>query len=325
MAVPGRVGGDKPIQQQVIETRAALTGQAPAPQRPRAGKKVVEALTGYAFLSPWLFIFFTFIVFSIGYAVYLSFTRYNLLRPPEWWGLEGYLRVLQDTLFIEKALPNTFKYVLIVVPIQTVISLILAFAMDQKLRGRRLFRTIFYLPSVTSSVVISLIFVWLFAAQGVVNQITGLTVNWLDDVNTAFYVIMAMNIFTTSGTLMLIFLAGLQDISPALYEASQIDGASKVQQFLFITVPMLRPVIFFVVTVGVIGCFQVFDQIFVMTSGGPLDTTTTVTYLIYKWAFRDTTIKMGQASALAVILTLIILVVTLIQRRVIEGSGSSTA
>ncbi|MGQ0600534.1 MAG: carbohydrate ABC transporter permease [Anaerolineales bacterium] len=288
-------------------------------------KRVTEALVGYAFLSPWLFVFFTFIVFSIGYAVYLSFTRYNLLRPPEWWGLEGYMRVMQDALFIEKALPNTFKYVFIVVPIQTVISLILAFAMDQKLRGRRLFRTIFYLPSVTSSVVISLIFVWLFAAQGVVNQITGLTVNWMDNVNTAFYVIMGMNIFTTSGTLMLIFLAGLQDISSSLYEAAQIDGASKVQQFLFITVPMLRPVIFFVVTVGVIGCFQVFDQIFVMTSGGPLDTTTTVTYLIYKWAFRDTTIKMGQASALAVILTLIILAVTLLQRRVIEGSGSSTA
>lgn len=300
-------------------------GAARRPGASRRGKRVAEALAGYAFLSPWLFIFFTFVVFSLGYALYLSFTRYNLLRPPEWWGLEGYQRVLADSLFLEKALPNTFKYVLIVVPVQTLISLILAFAMDQNLRFRRGFRTIFYLPSVTSSVVISLIFVWLFAAQGVINQITGLTVNWLDDVNTAFYVIMGMNVFTTSGTLMLIFLAGLQDISPAIYEAAEIDGASKFQQFLYVTIPMLRPVIFFVVTVGVIGCFQVFDQIFVMTNGGPLDSTTTVTYLIYKWAFRDTTIKMGQASALAIILTLIILVVTALQRRVIEGSGSSTA
>jgi len=287
-------------------------------------KKVTEALAGYAFISPWLFIFFTFTVFSLGYAIYLSFTRYNLLKPPVWWGLEGYQRVLSDELFLTKALPNTFKYVLIVVPIQTMISLVLAFVMDQSLRFRRAFRTIFYLPSVTSSVVISLIFVWLFAPQGIFNQITHLTINWLDNPATAFYVIMGMNIFTTSGTLMLIFLSGLQDISTTIYEAAQIDGADPVQVFFRITIPLLRPVIFFVVTVGVIGCFQVFDQIFVMTSGGPLDSTTTLTYLIYKWAFRDTTIKMGQASSLAVILTLIILAVTLIQRRVIEGSGSTT-
>ncbi len=287
-------------------------------------KKVAEAITGYLFISPWLFIFLTFSVFSLGYALFLSFTKYNLLRPPEFWGLEGYQRILSDELFLTKALPNTFKYALIVVPLQTIISLVLAFAMDQKLRFRRAFRTIFYLPSVTSSVVISLIFIWLFAPQGIFNQITGLTVNWLDNVNTAFYVIMGMNIFTTSGTLMLIFLSGLQDISASIYEAAQIDGADALQTFLYITIPMLRPVIFFVVTVGVIGSFQVFDQIFVMTSGGPLDSTTTITYLIYKWAFRDTTIKMGQASALAVILTLIILVVTILQRRIIEGSGSTT-
>jgi multiple sugar transport system permease protein len=242
-----------------------------------------------------------------------------------WWGLEGYKRVLTDDLFLTKALPNTFKYVLIVVPIQTLLSLVLAFALDQKLRARRLFRTVFYLPSVTSSVVISLIFVWLFAAQGIFNQILGLSINWLNNVHTAFYVIMGMNIFTTSGTLMLIFLSGLQDIPETIYEAARIDGASSPQIFRRITIPMLRPVIFFVVTVGVIGAFQVFDQIYIMTAGGPLDSTTTITYLIYKWAFRDTTVKMGQASALAVVLTVIILVVTLIQRRLIEGSGSSNA
>ncbi len=305
-----------------------------------ARRKRSEAWTAYSFLLPFLFVFITFTVFAIGYAFYLSFTKYNLLKPPEWWGLEGYRRVLClesflpraagtvpscDELFIKKALPNTFLYTLIVVPAQTLVSLILAFAMDQKLRGRRLFRTIFYLPSVTSSVVISIIFVWLFSPQGVVNQIFGLTKNWLNDPGTAFYIIMILNIFTTSGTLMLIFLAGLQDIPGALYEAAEIDGANKFQVFRYITVPMLRPVLFFVVTVGVIGCFQVFDQIYVMTAGGPLDSTTTVAYLIYKWAFRDTTVKMGQASALAFILALIILLVTVIQRKVIEGSGTSTA
>lgn len=286
-------------------------------------RKLAEAVTGYLFISPWLIIFIIFSVISLIYAVYLSFTNYNLLRPPEFWGLEGYQRVFKEDLFLQKALPNTFKYVIIVVPIQTALSLVLAFAMDQKLRFQRIFRTIFYLPSVTSSVVISLIFIWIFSPQGIFNQILKLSVNWLDDPATAFYVIMGMNIFTTSGTLMLIFLAGLQDISPTIYEAAQIDGANGQQTFFYITIPMLRPVIFFVVTVGLIGCFQVFDQIFVMTAGGPLDSTTTITYLIYKWAFRDTTIKMGQSSALAVILTLIILGVTLVQRRIIEGSGSS--
>ncbi len=290
---------------------------------PGNARKLSEAITGYLFISPWLIIFIIFSLISLAYAFYLSFTSYNLLKPPQFIGLESYQRVLEDELFLQKALPNTFKYVIIVVPLQTILSLVLAFAMDQKLRFRRFFRTIFYLPSVTSSVVISLIFIWIFAPQGIFNQLMGLSVNWLDDPRTAFYVIMGMNIFTTSGTLMLIFLAGLQDISPSIYEAAQIDGANGPQTFFYITIPMLRPVIFFVVTVGIIGCFQVFDQIFVMTAGGPLDSTTTITYLIYKWAFRDTTIKMGQASALAVILTLIILGVTILQRRIIEGSGSS--
>ncbi len=295
-----------------------------ARQTTRRRRALSEALTAYAFLAPYLFIFLVFTVVGIGYAAYLSFTKYNLLTPPQWWGLEGYSRVLQDELFLTHALPNTLKYVLIVVPVQTVLSLVLAFAMDQKLRFRRGFRTVFYIPSITSSVVISLIFVWLFAAQGVFNQILHLSVNWLDETGTAFYVIMGMNIFTTSGTLMLIFLAGLQDVPATLYEAADIDGANKLQVFLYVTVPMLRPVIFFVVTVGVIGCFQVFDQIFVMTAGGPLDSTTTMTYLIYKWAFRDTSIKMGQAAALAILLTVMILVVTVLQRRIIEGSGTAT-
>ncbi len=289
----------------------------------RTRKKLANALTAYTFLLPYLFIFTAFALFAIGYTLYLSFTKYNLLRPPEWWGLEGFRRVLADDLFMTKALPNTFKYVALVVPAQTVLSLILAFALDQKLRFRRLFRTIYYLPSVTSSVVISLIFVWLFSRIGVINQLLRIDVNWLSNVRTAFYTIMLVNVFTTSGTLMLIFLAGLQDIPTTLYEAAAIDGADRIQSFRHITIPMLRPVFFFVLTVGVIGSFQVFDQIYVMTAGGPLDSTTTVAYLIYKWAFRDTTIKMGQAAAVAIVLTLIILTVTLIQRRVIEGSGTT--
>lgn len=277
-----------------------------------------EAFTAYVMLSPWLFIFFVFIVFSIGWAFYLSFTNYNLFSAPKWVGLAEYQKVLTNEDFIEHALPNTLKYVGIVVPVQTVLSLIIAFAMDQKIRGRRVFRTLFYIPSVTSSVVISLIFLWLFSKVGIINQIFGLQIDWLNNPTYALPTIMMVNIWATIGTMMLIFLAALQDIPYALYEAAAIDGANIFQIFRYITIPALRPAIFFVVTMGVIGCFQVFDQIYVMTAGGPLGSTTTIAYLIYKWAFRDTTIRMGRAAATSFILAIMILIVTVIQRKFIE-------
>jgi multiple sugar transport system permease protein len=277
-----------------------------------------EAFTAYVMLSPWLFIFFVFIVFSIGWAFYLSFTNYNLFSAPKWVGLAEYQKVLTNEDFIKHALPNTLKYVGIVVPVQTVLSLIIAFAMDQKIKGRRIFRTLFYIPSVTSSVVISLIFLWLFSKVGIINQIFGLKIDWLNNPTYALPTIMMVNIWATIGTMMLIFLAALQDIPYALYEAAAIDGANIFQIFRYITIPALRPAIFFVVTMGVIGCFQVFDQIYVMTAGGPLGSTTTIAYLIYKWAFRDTTIRMGRAAATSFILAIMILIVTVIQRKFIE-------
>lgn len=282
-------------------------------------RKLSEWLTAYVFLAPWIFIFTIFIAFSIGWAFYLSFTDYNLFSPPKWVGLSQYIRVLQDKEFYRYALPNTLKYVAIVVPTQTVLSLIIAFALDQKIRLRRFFRTAFYVPSVTSSVVISLIFIWLFSKIGIVNQILNLKVDWLNNPTYALPTIMMVNIWSTIGTMMLIFLAALQDIPIALYEAAEVDGANRFQIFRYITIPALRPAIFFVVTMGVIGCFQVFDQIYVMTAGGPLGATTTIAYLIYKWAFGSTNIRMGRASAVAFILALMILVVVLIQRRFIEA------
>jgi len=280
--------------------------------------KVSEWLTAYVFLAPWLFIFFVFVLFSIGWAFYLSFTRFNLFSPPRWVGIEQYVKVIQNQDFLEHALPNTLKYVAVVVPTQTVISLVIAFALDQKIRFRRFFRTAFYVPSVTSSVVISLIFLWLFSRIGIINQILHLDIDWLNSPAYALPTIMMVNIWSTIGTMMLIFLAALQDIPISLYEAAEIDGANRFQIFRHITIPALRPAIFFVVTMGVIGCFQVFDQIYVMTSGGPLGATTTMAYLVYKWAFQSTNIRMGRASAVAFILALMILVVVLIQRRFIE-------
>jgi|DewCreStandDraft_1066081.scaffolds.fasta_scaffold00666_28 multiple sugar transport system permease protein len=294
-----------------------------APMSMRLRAQLGEWITAYIFLSPWLFIFLVFNVIAIGTAFYLSFTHYDLFSPPEWIGLEGYRRVLTNDLFLRHALPNTLKYVLVVVPVQTALSLVIAFVLNQKIRFRRFFRTAYYLPSVTSSVVISLIFLWLFANTGLINQLFKTNIQWLTSTTWALPTIMMVNIWSTIGTMMLIFLAGLQDIPQSIYEAAQIDGASAPQIFFYITIPMLRPVIFFVVTLGVIGCFQVFDQIYVMTAGGPLDSTTTIAYLIFKWAFRDTTPRMGQAAALAFILGVMIFAITMLNRRIIEGGGAA--
>ncbi|MCS6963777.1 carbohydrate ABC transporter permease [Thermoflexus sp.] len=281
-------------------------------------RQLGEWIAAYILLSPYLFVFLVFSVFAIAYAFYLSFTYFDLFSPPRWIGLGNYLYLLRDNLFLQKAVPNTLKYVAVVVPVQTAISLLLAFAMDQEIKFRRFFRTLFYVPSVTSSVVISLIFLWLFKKTGVINQLLGLSIDWLTSPTFALPTIMIVNIWATTGTMMVIFLAGLQDIPVTYYEAAMIDGANRWQMLRHITIPLLRPVIFFVVTMGVIGCFQVFDQIYVMTAGGPLDSTTTIAYLIYKWAFQSTTPFMGRASAVAFVLAGMILIVTVIQRRLIE-------
>ena len=281
-------------------------------------RKLADWVTAYVFVLPVLLGWGIFVVVALVMSLYFSFTSFNLLKPPVWIGPENYIRVLKHPDFLRYAVPNTLKYSAVVVPVQTVLSLIFAFALDQKIRLRDFFRTAFYLPSVTSSVVIGIIFVWLFAPQGIVNQLLGLKVNWLYNVKTALPTIMVVNIWSTTGTMMLIFLAGLQDIPSELYEAASIDGANRMQMFRYITVPLLRPVIFFVVTLGIIGTFQVFDQIYIMTKGGPLKATTTIVYLIYFWAFGDVTPDMGRASAAAFILAVAIFVVTMVQRRFLE-------
>jgi len=280
-------------------------------------RKLADWLTAYLFILPVLLGWGVFVVVALVMSLYFSFTSFNLLKPPVWIGPVNYIRVLKHPDFLHYAVPNTLEYSAVVVPVQTVLSLIFAFALDQKIRFRDFFRTAFYLPSVTSSVVIGIIFVWLFAPQGIVNHLLGLKVNWLYNVQTALPTIMTVNIWSTTGTMMLIFLAGLQDIPSELYEAASIDGANRIQMFRYITVPLLRPVIFFVVTLGIIGTFQVFDQIYIMTKGGPLKATTTIVYLIYFWAFGDVTPDMGRASAAAFILAVTIFVVTMAQRRLL--------
>ena len=335
-----------------------VSATQPGRRRHKAGARN-ETFVAYLFLSPYLLITSVFTVGIIGFALYISFTSYNLFEAPTWVGLDNYQSALANTSgsgFL-RSLLNVFWYVIIVVPFQTAIALMLANVLNKPVRAQQFFRTVFYGPSVTSSIVISSIFLWLYLKTGIVNYVFDQTfslfgqqwtaIEWLNDPRGLFQLIanafggdiaseqwwfrgpsvtlmaiMALNIFTTAPTFMIMYLAALQDVPPPLYEAASIDGASRRQQFWSITVPMLRPVTLLIVVLGTIGTFQIFDQIQFLTAGGPLNTTLTPVYLVYGEALGriggGSEIRMGLASAMAFLLGAIIFIFTLIQRRYIE-------
>lgn len=288
--------------------------------------QVAETIAGYVFLAPFLLGLGVFVLWPLLEAFYLSFHSYDLFSPPRFVGFDNYIYLLKTNDFWRSIL-NTTLYTVVVVTLQTCLSILLALVMDQKIRGKTFFRVAFFLPSVTSSVAISLIFMFIFFKNGVLNQALAAThldmllsaiglpppVDWLGNVKTALPSIMVQNIWATSGFFMIVFLAGLQDIPESLYEAARVDGATPVQQFFYITLPLLRPTTFYVVTMGLIGCFQVFDQVYVMTDGGPLKATLTTAYLLYKEAFVN--FNMGYACAIAFVLAGIIFASTMLQKK----------
>jgi multiple sugar transport system permease protein len=281
-----------------------------------------ENLVGYAFLAPALLILGTFVVLPIGYAVFLSLQKVQLLGgiDYEFVGLRNFARLQADER-VWIALGNTIEYVAIVVPAQTILALLLAVSLNAEVRGQNLWRVIYFLPTVTSSAVLTLIFMWIYNTDGLLNH--GLaaihlpTYNWLGDPAVALKGIMLMNIWATAPFFMVIYLAALQDIPRSLYEAAEIDGATAWKRFWFITLPLLKPVTFFVVAMGVIGTFQLFDQSYIISngSGGPNNATLTLVLLIYQYVFRD--LQMGYAAAIAFLLATLIIGVTLIQKRVL--------
>lgn len=319
----------------------------PIPQRRRM------LIAGYAFLAPYLVVTLVFTISVILFALYISFHQYDIFTEPQWIGLDQYAKALKQKDFLQ-ALHNVLWYAAIVTPTQTALAIALAVLLNSPIRFKRFFRTIFYAPSVTSSVVITLIFIWLYLKTGYVNllfskalglvSVEWAAIDWLKDPrgliqiiitalggnipsklwylrgpSIAWVAIMFQNIFTTAPTFMVMFLAALQDINPALYEAADIDGATRWQRFWKVTLPLLRPIILLVVVLGTIGTLQIFDQVFLATQGGPLGTTNTPVYRVFTEALgTQGSIQMGFASALAYILFVIIFIVTFIQRRFIE-------
>jgi multiple sugar transport system permease protein len=302
-----------------------------------------DAMAGWLFVLPAIVIFGTFIFWPIIQVFWLSFHEWSVITPEKpFVGLANYRDLFSDGDF-HIALRNTLWFAIGVVPTQTALGLILAVLANQKIRGRGFVRTAFYFPSISSSVVISIIFLWLYSQRGLINVVlrqfgfptprppwlanpkgvVEMLLNsvgidnvsmWLAGPSVALLSIMMMNIWTTMGTMMVVFLAGLQDIPSDVYEAAAMDGASRRRQFLDITVPLLRPVVFFVLTLGFIGTFQVFDQIYVMTDGGPAKSTITLGYLVYQEGFGN--FAMGYAAAIAVVLFAMIMSIYLAQRRV---------
>jgi multiple sugar transport system permease protein len=330
------------------------------------GIRGTEGRYGWAFVTPAIIIIGLFLVIPIFLALYVSFSNWNGLGSPignsSLVGAENYAKVLVDSGLAQRdfgtSIRNNLYYVIAVVPLQTALALFLAVQVNRRiLRGRGFFRTAFYFPSVTSSVAITTIFIFLFTASGAVNSILGwLGVNgpnwfsdpsgvihnllkgvgissapaaltapgplglqwwdWISGPSVAMCVLIILAIFTTSGTFMLLFLAALQNISGDVEEAAMMDGAGPIRQFFSVTLPMLKPTLFTVLTLGLIGTWQVFDQIYLTGKGAPGKTLLTPAFLAYDTSFKG--LNWGQGAAISFILFLIIVALTLLQRWILR-------
>ncbi len=288
-------------------------------QRSRIWKRrrLQRALEGYLFISPWIVGFLVFTAGPILASLVLSFFEWSLIRPPRLAWLNNYIQIFtRDPLFWQ-SLKVTLIYVAVAIPLQLAFALFLAILLNQKVRLIPLFRTIFYLPSQVSAVAISVIFLWIYHPElGLLNELlrhVGIKgPAWLISERWALPALIGMSLWSVGGA-MIILLAGLQDVPQHLYEAASLDGAGEFAKFRFITLPMLSPVLFFNLVLGIIGGFQYFTQAYVMTRGGPLNATLFYALYLYLNAFNF--LKMGYAAALAWILFVIMIVVTIWQLR----------
>lgn len=279
-----------------------------------------EIVWGYIFISPWLIGFLIFTLGPVIASFLLSFTDYELVTPPRWIGLKNYITLLKDDRLFWVSLYNSAYYTFFSVPLGIIVAFALAMLLNLKLPGITIYRTIFYLPVVTSGVAVALLWIWLFNPQfGLINFLLrsiGLPgPGWLVDPAWAKPAFVLMSLWGVGGTVV-IFLAGLQGVPRSLYEAAAVDGANAWHRFWNITVPMMSPVIFFNLIMGIIGSFQVFTQAYVMTGGGPQDATLFYVLYLFKQGFGM--FRMGYAAAMAWILFVIILVLTLIQLKLAQ-------
>jgi multiple sugar transport system permease protein len=281
-------------------------------QRPKRGGESSQLALGLAFASPWIFGFLVFTAYPIVASLYYSFTYFDTLSPPVWVGAQNYTRLLAEDPLFWQSLRNTLFMVVFGLPASLVAGLALALLLNQKLRGMAIYRTIFYIPSIVPTVASSVLWMWLLNPQiGLINKMLAAAgvqgPGWLTDPAWSKPALILMGIWGV-GSAMIIYLAGLQDVSQELYEAAEIDGAGSAAKLFHVTLPMLSPVIFFNLVMGIIGTFQYFTQVFVMTHGGPEDSTLFYALHLFNKAFVD--LQFGYASAMAWILFAITIAAT---------------
>jgi len=271
---------------------------------------------------PSLLILSCIVIVPIAMSFYFSLTNYSVLSPGTWVGGANYLRLLSDPAFLG-ALENTAVYTLIAVPAQTIMSLIIAETLAKRFKSRLggFVRSALFIPVISSFVLVGIVWRFILGTDnGMVNHVVtflgGTPVNWLGESTLALLSISVVTVWKNIGYFLVIYYAGIMDIPGELYEASAIDGASPIRQFLYITIPALKPVTLFVVMLGTIWSFQVFDLVYTMTGGGPGGATVTLVVALYQIGFQN--MQMGYASAIAIVLFLIVLAIAIVQRRILS-------
>jgi len=266
-----------------------------------------EAIEGYLFALPWLIGLCTFTAYPLIASFVYSFFDYNVYSYMKWIGLGNYISLIKSDELFWTSLYNTVYYTIFAVPLGMIVGLAIAVLLNQNIKGLALFRSIYYLPAVISGVAVSILWIWVLDPNfGLIATILGYlginSPNWLGDPLWAKPALILMSLWGAGGS-MIIYLSGLQIVPTELYEAARIDGANSFQCFLKITIPMISPVLLFTLITGLIGSFQVFTQAYVMTNGGPLNSTLFYVLYLYRKAFAF--MQMGNASAMAWILALI--------------------
>jgi multiple sugar transport system permease protein len=289
----------------VARSRVRLTRVARAEER-----------AAWLFLAPSLVLFAIFTAIPVISAFFISFTQWNLFNEVTWVGLGNYIGLAHDEIFA-KVLGNTGYFVLVSVPVQIALALACALALNRGLKGQTFFRVVYFLPVVTSTIAAALVWAWLFNSNfGLINaglSLAGVTdlPKWMGSTRWAMPAIIIVSIWQNLGYAMVLFLAGLQNIGKDVHDAAALDGATGWDRFWHITLPLLSPTTFFVLVISIIGSFQVFELVLVMTKAGPANATNTLVYYIYQNGFQF--YQMGYASAAAMVLFLIVLIFTLVQ------------
>lgn len=279
-------------------------------------KRKDDTYVAALFLTPTMIIFLTFILFPVIFSFYLSFHEWNMFsNEATFVGLENYKRMFESDEFWS-VLKNTAFFTFGTVPMNMIVALMVAMALNKKIKGKRFLRTAFFAPVIISPVAAAVIWRWIYDPNyGLLNYGISLfgidSINWLNDETAAMFALIIMGVWKTFGINMVLFSAGLQGVPESYYEAADIDGAGQWSKFWHITLPMLAPTTFFIMIMSMISSFQVFDLVYVLTSGGPLGSTKVFVFFVYEYAFKY--FEMGYASAAAYILFVVLIVLTMIQ------------